>query len=254
MNIMNKKNLVSSLAGVMLFAGLLGAGANMQNVHAATTQNQGTSISIKRRSVNVTVNSDKPQLIAYDPSTGKFVKTIDSTYTKGQNLPVYFTISATETVNGQAQNLNFYFVNNQTIDGKDCMIFIQSTDVTTATAVPSFAEYQKTAQSDAKAIQDAYKNRTIKSFKVTPKSKKGSEIYYAYRESEKSKKIIFKASKKSIKYGKKYKALSVGKFGKTRYVYIGKKRYLKLNSVKMTDIKLSALNLPADIKNLIVHN
>lgn len=251
---MKKKNFVTSLAGVMLFAGLLGTGANMQTAHAATTQNQGTSISIKRRSVNVTVNSDKPQLIAYDPATCKFVKTIDSTYTKGQNLPVYFNISATETVNGQAQNFNLYFVNNQTVDGKDCMIFIQSTDVTTATAVPSYEDYQKTAQSDAKAIQDAYKNRTIESFKVTPKSKKGSKIYYAYRKSRKSKKIIFKASKKSIKYGNKYKALSVGKFGKTRYVYIGKKRYLKLNSVKMTDVKLSDLNLPSDIKNLIVNN
>lgn len=254
MNIMNKKNLVSSLAGVMLFAGLLGAGANMQTAHAATTQNQGTSISIKRRSVNVTVNSDKPQLIAYDPATGKFVKTIDSTYTKGSTLPVYFTISATETVNGQAQNLNLYFINNQNVDGKDCMIFIQSTDVTTATTVPSYEDYQKTAQNDAKAIQDAYKNRTIKSFKVTPKSKKGATIYNAYRKSKKSKKIIFKASKKKIKYGKKYKALAVGKYGKTRYVYIGKKRYLKLNSVKMTNIKLSDLNLPDDLKNLIVNN
>lgn len=251
---MKKKNFVTSLAGVMLFAGLLGSGAMMQTAHAATTQNQGSSISIKRRFVNVTVNHDKPQLIAYDPTTDKFVKTIESNYTKGSTLPVYFSISATETVNGQAQNLNLYFVNNQTVDGKDCMIFIQSTDVTTATTVPSYEDYQKTAQSDAKAIQDAYKNRTVKSFKVTPKSKKGATIYNAYRKSRRSKKIVFKASHKTIKYGKKFKALAAGKYGKTSYVYIGKKRYVKLNSVKMTDVQLTDLNLPDDLKNLIVNN
>ena len=44
------------------------------------------------------------------------------------------------------------------------------------------------------------------------------------------------------------------KNGKSRYVYIGKKRYLKSTAVKVTNVKYSPLNLPDDIKNLIVNN
>ena len=74
------------------------------------------------------------------------------------------------------------------------------------------------------------------------------------KKSAKSKKIVFKATNKKIKYGKKYKSSMIVKNGKSRYVYIGKKRYLKSTAVKVTNVKYSPLNLPDDIKNLIVNN
>ena len=89
---------------------------------------------------------------------------------------------------------------------------------------------------------------------VTPKSKKGAKIYYAYKKSKKSKKITFAASKKTIKYGKKYKSSMIVKNGKTRYVYIGKKRYVKQSALKIVSAKYAPLNLPDDLKNLIVEN
>ena len=170
---MNTRKLITSMAAaVMLSTGLAGVGTAMTNQPAQAATQSGSSISIRRRSVTATVNSDKPQLIAYDPSTNKFVKALDSTYVKGQTIPVYYAITATSTANGTSQNVTFYFLENRTVDGKSCMILIPSTSVTPASTVPTAEEFQKTAENDAKTIQDAYANRTIKSITVTPKSKR----------------------------------------------------------------------------------
>lgn len=253
---MNTKRLVTLLtATIMLSTGVANASVVRYPVKAAT---QSTTINIKRRSVVATVNTDKPQLVAFDPSTQKMVKEIDSSYVKGQTVPVYFSTSATATVNGSNQSINLYYLENRTVDGKDCMIFIPSTAVTTASAVPSYEEYQKNAENDKNTVQNAYQeayaNRKWKSFSITPKSKKGAKVYYAYRKSAKSKKIVFKASKLKIKYGKKYKAKNTYKNGKTLYVYIGKKRYIKSANVKPVDIKYEPLNLPDNVKDLIANN
>lgn len=250
-----KKNLITLLsAGLMLVSGV-GVAAPAATAHAATTNNSGSTLRIKRRSVNAVIKDDKPKLIACDASTGKFVKQIDSNYAKGQAIPVYFSIVATaQNGSGQNENVNLYFVNTQTIDGKNCMVFVPDSSVTVASAVPTYDQYSKQAQDDATAIQNAFKNRKITSFSVTPKSKKGSKIYYAYRTGKKSKKFVFKASKKKIKKGKTFKARGVVKNGKSRYVYIGKMNYLKWKSVKITNVKYSALDLPDDVKNLIVEN
>lgn len=250
-----KKNLITLLsAGLMLVSGASVA-TSVATAHAATTSNSGSTLRIKRRSVNAVIKDDKPKLIACDASTGKFVKQIDSAYTKGQAIPVYFSIAATaQNGSGQNENVNLYFVSTQTIDGKNCMVFVPDSSVTVASAVPTYDQYTKQAQDDATVIQNAFKNRKITSFSVTPKSKKGSKIYYVYRTGKKSKKFVFKASKKKIKKGKTFKARGVVKNGKSRYVYIGKMKYLKWNSVKITNVKYSALDLPDDVKNLIVEN
>ena len=44
------------------------------------------------------------------------------------------------------------------------------------------------------------------------------------------------------------------KNGKNRYVYIGKKRYVKQSAMKIVSAKYTPLNLPDDLKNLIVEN
>ena len=152
---MNTRKLITSMAAaVMLSTGLAGVGTAMTNQPAQAATQSGSSISIRRRSVTATVNSDKPQLIAYDPSTNKFVKALDSTYVKGQTIPVYYAITATSTANGTSQNVTFYFLENRTVDGKSCMILIPSTSVTPASTVPTAEEFQKTAENDAKTIQD----------------------------------------------------------------------------------------------------
>lgn len=112
----------------------------------------------------------------------------------------------------------------------------------------------KQAQSDQKAIQDAYNNRALKYIVVSPKSKKGAKIYYAYKKSAKAKKVYFKATKKKIKYGKKYKSSMIVKNGKSRYAYIGKKRYLKTSTIKVVSAKYAPVQLSDDLKNLIVQN
>ena len=148
---MNTRKLITSMAAaVMLSTGLAGVGTAMTNQPAQAATQSGSSISIRRRSVTATVNSDKPQLIAYDPSTNKFVKALDSTYVKGQTIPVYYAITATSTANGTSQNVTFYFLENRTVDGKSCMILIPSTSVTPASTVPTAEEFQKTAENDAK--------------------------------------------------------------------------------------------------------
>ena len=248
---MKTKKLFTSLAAaVMLSAGLAGTGMAMgQPVHAAgTTQSSNTktgTVNVKRRTVSATVNSDNPKLVvvAKDQTNPD---QIDSNYTKGQTINVLWS---TEAKQGD-KTVTLYYIENRTINGKDSFVFIPSTDVTTSGNVPTESAFVEQANND---IQDAYK-RSLQYITVTPKSKKGAKIYYAYKKSKKSKKITFAASKKTIKYGKKYKSSMIVKNGKTRYVYIGKKRYVKQSALKIVSAKYAPLNLPDDLKNLIVEN
>lgn len=251
---MKTKKLFTSLAAaVMLSAGLAGTGMAMgQPVHAAgTTQSSNTktgTVNVKRRTVSATVNSDNPKLfvVAKDQTNPD---QIDSNYTKGQTINVLWSIEAKQG----DKTVTLYYIENRTINGKDSLVFIPSTDVTTSGNVPTESAFVEQANNDVKAIQDAYK-RSLQYITVTPKSKKGAKIYYAYKKSKKSKKITFAASKKTIKYGKKYKSSMIVKNGKTRYVYIGKKRYVKQSALKIVSAKYAPLNLPDDLKNLIVKN
>lgn len=251
---MKTKKLFTSLAAaVMLSAGLAGTGMAMgQPVHAAgTTQSSNTktgTVSVKYRTVSATVNSDNPKLVVVAKDQTN-TDQIDSNYTKGQTINVLWS---TEAKQGD-KTVTLYYIENRTINGKDSLVFIPSTDVTTSGNVPTKSAFVEQANNDVKAIQDAYK-RSLQYITVTPKSKKGAKIYYAYKKSKKSKKITFAASKKTIKYGKKYKSSMIVKNGKTRYVYIGKKRYVKLSALKIVSVKHAPLNLPDDLKNLIVEN
>lgn len=251
---MKTKKLFTSLAAaVMLSAGLAGTGMAMgQPVHAAgTTQSSNTktgTVNVKRRTVSATVNSDNPKLVVVAKDQTN-TDQIDSNYTKGQTINVLWS---TEAKQGD-KTVTLYYIENRTINGKDSFVFIPSTDVTTSGNVPTESAFVEQANNDVKAIQDAYK-RSLQYITVTPKSKKGAKIYYAYKKSKKSKKITFAASKKTIKYGKKYKSSKIVKNGKTRYVYIGKKRYVKQSALKIVSAKYAPLNLPDDLKNLIVEN
>ena len=252
---MKTKKLFTSLAAaVMLSAGLAGTGMAMgQPVHAAgTTQSSNTktgTVSVKRRTVSATVNSDNPKLVVVVAKDQTNTDQIDSNYTKGQTINVLWS---TEAKQGD-KTVTLYYIENRTINGKDSLVFIPSTDVTTSGNVPTKSAFDEQANNDAKAIQDAYNKGSLQ-ITVTPKSKKGAKIYYAYKKSKKSKKITFAASKKTIKYGKKYKSSMIVKNGKTRYVYIGKKRYVKQSALKIVSAKYAPLNLPDDLKNLIVEN
>lgn len=254
---MKTRKLFTSLAAaVMLSAGLAGSGVamNAQAVHADTTQSakKGT-ISLKRRTTNATVNSDKPKLyVASQDNTS--LKPIDSNYTKGQTIQVRFSTDGSKQGSDQNQTTKLYYVENKTIDGKDQMVFILSSDVTPASTVPTYEEYQKQAETDAKAVQEAYNNRDLEYLTITPKSKKGAKIYYAYKKTKKSKKIYFKATKKKIKKGKKYKTSMIVKHGKTKYAYIGKKRYVKYSAMKVVSAKYNQVKLPDDLKNLVIEN
>lgn len=246
---MKTKKLFTSLAAaVMLSAGLPGTGMAMgQPVHAAgTTQSSNTKAgTVNVRTVSATVNSDNPKLVVVAKDQTN-TDQIDSNYTKGQTINVLWS---TEAKQGD-KTVTLYYIENRTINGKDSFVFIPSTDVTTSGNVPTKSAFVEQANND---IQDAYK-RSLQYITVTPKSKKGAKIYYAYKKSKKSKKIIFAASKKTIKYGKKYKSSLIVKTGKTRYVYIGKKRYVKQSALKIVSVKHAPLNLPDDLKNLIVEN
>ena len=248
---MKTKKLFTSLAAaVMLSAGLAGTGMAMgQPVHAAgTTQSSNTktgTVSVKYRTVSATVNSDNPKLVVVAKDQTN-TDQIDSNYTKGQTINVLWS---TEAKQGD-KTVTLYYIENRTINGKDSLVFIPSTDVTTSGNVPTESAFVEQANND---IQDAYK-RSLQYITVTPRSKKGAKIYYAYKKSKKSKKITFAASKKTIKYGKKYKSSMIVKNGKTRYVYIGKKRYVKQSALKIVSAKYAPLNLPDDLKNLIVEN
>ena len=252
---MKTKKLFTSLAAaVMLSAGLAGTGMAMgQPVHAAgTTQSSNTktgTVSVKHRTVSATVNSDNPKLVVVAKDQTN-TDQIDSNYTKGQTINVLWS---TEAKQGD-KTVTLYYIENRTINGKDSFVFIPSTDVTTSGNVPTESAFVEQANNDVKAIQDAYNKRSLQYLTVTPKSKKGAKIYYAYKKSKKSKKITFAASKKTIKYGKKYKSSMIVKNGKTRYVYIGKKRYVKQSALKFVSAKYAPLNLPDDLKNLIVEN
>ena len=251
---MKTKKLFTSLAAaVMLSAGLAGTGMAMgQPVHAAgTTQSSNTktgTVSVKHRTVSAIVNSDNPKLVVVAKDQAN-TDQIDSNYTKGQTINVLWS---TEAKQGD-KTVTLYYIENRTINGKDSLVFIPSTDVTTSGNVPTKSAFDEQANNDVKAIQDAY-NKGSLHITVTPKSKKGAKIYYAYKKSKKSKKITFAASKKTIKYGKKYKSSMIVKNGKTRYVYIGKKRYVKQSALKIVSAKYAPLNLPDDLKNLIVEN
>lgn len=251
---MKTKKLFTSLAAaVMLSAGLAGTGMAMgQPVHAAgTTQSSNTktgTVSVKYRTVSATVNSDNPKLVVVAKDQTN-TDQIDSNYTKGQTINVLWS---TEAKQGD-KTVTLYYIENRTINGKDSFVFIPSTDVTTSGNVPTESAFVEQANNDVKAIQDAYNKGSLQ-ITVTPKSKKGAKIYYAYKKSKKSKKITFAASKKTIKYGKKYKSSMIVKNGKTRYVYIGKKRYVKQSALKIVSAKYAPLNLPDDLKNLIVEN
>lgn len=251
---MKTKKLFTSLAAaVMLSAGLAGTGMAMgQPVHAAgTAQSSNTktgNVSVKHRTVSAIVNSDNPKLVVVAKDQAN-TDQIDSNYTKGQTINVLWS---TEAKQGD-KTVTLYYIENRTINGKDSFVFIPSTDVTTSGNVPTESAFVEQANNDVKAIQDAYK-RSLQYITVTPKSKKGAKIYYAYKKSKKSKKITFAASKKTIKYGKKYKSSMIVKNGKTRYVYIGKKRYVKQSALKIVSAKYAPLNLPDDLKNLIVEN
>ncbi|MDY2786828.1 MAG: hypothetical protein SOT72_04480 [Lactobacillus amylovorus] len=246
---MKTKKLFTSLAAaVMLSAGLAGTGMAMgQPVHAAgTTQSSNTKAgTVSVRTVSATVNSDNPKLVVVAKDQAN-PDQIDSNYTKGQTINVLWS---TEAKQGD-KTVTLYYIENRTINGKDSFVFIPSTDVTTSGNVPTESAFVEQANND---IQDAYK-RSLQYITVTPKSKKGAKIYYAYKKSKKSKKITFAASKKTIKYGKKYKSSMIVKNGKTRYVYIGKKRYVKQSALKIVSAKYAPLNLPDDLKNLIVEN
>lgn len=251
---MKTKKLFTSLAAaVMLSAGLAGTGMAMgQPVHAAgTTQSSNTktgNVSVKHRTVSAIVNSDNPKLVVVAKDQTN-TDQIDSNYTKGQTINVLWS---TEAKQGD-KTVTLYYIENRTINGKDSFVFIPSTDVTTSGNVPTESAFVEQANNDVKAIQDAYNKGSLQ-ITVTPKSKKGAKIYYAYKKSKKSKKITFAASKKTIKYGKKYKSSMIVKNGKTRYVYIGKKRYVKQSALKIVSAKYAPLNLPDDLKNLIVEN
>lgn len=248
-----KKLFTSIAAAVMLSTSLAGSGAVLSQIaHAANTTQTTTknsndkkgTVSVKRRSVTVTINSDKPTLLAVGED-GKSVKEVASTYTKGQTIQVYYSVGFTATAQGsEGQQLPAYYVENKAIDGKETMIFIPAGAVTAATAVPSQADW----------VKQAYQNRDLKYIVVTPKSKKGAKIYYAYKKTRKSKKVYFKATKKKIKKGKKYKSSMIVKHGKTRYVYIGKKRYVKSSALKMVSAKYAPVKLSDDLKSLIVEN
>ena len=252
---MKTKKLFTSLAAaVMLSAGLAGTGMAMgQPVHAAgTTQSSNTktgTVSVKYRTVSATVNSDNPKLVVVVAKDQTNTDQIDSNYTKGQTINVLWS---TEAKQGD-KTVTLYYIENRTINGKDSLVFIPSTDVTTSGNVPTKSAFDEQANNDVKAIQDAYNKGSLQ-ITVTPKSKKGAKIYYAYKKSKKSKKLAFAASKKTIKYGKKYKSSMIVKTGKTRYVYIGKKRYVKKSALKIVSVKHAPLNLPDDLKNLIVEN
>lgn len=252
---MKTKKLFTSLAAtVMLSAGLAGTGMAMgQPVHAAgTTQSSNSktgNVSVKHRTVPATVNSDNPKLVVVAKDQTN-TDQIDSNYTKGQTINVLWS---TEAKQGD-KTVTLYYIENRTINGKDSFVFIPSTDVTTSGNVPTESAFVEQANNDVKAIQDAYNKRSLQYVTVTPKSKKGAKIYYAYKKSKKSKKITFAASKKKIKYGKKYKSSLIVKNGKTRYVYIGKKRYVKQSAMKIVSAKYAPLNLPDDLKNLVVEN
>ena len=241
---MKTKKLFTSLAAaVMLSTSLAGSGAVLsQTAHAAdTTQTASTNsqakkgtMTVKYRTVTATIKNTNPTLYTIGDD-GKTLKPVTIGYTKGQAIQLTYIVPTS------GKNKVYAIEGTMNVNGKDVQLFVPETEVTVSGTVPTF---------DDAVIN----NRDLKYIVVTPKSKKGAKIYYAYKKTKKSKKIYFKASKKKIEKGKKFKSSMIVKHGKTRYVYIGKKRYVKQSAVKLVSAKYAPVKLSDDLKSLIVEN
>lgn len=242
---MKTKKLFTSLAAaVMLSTSLAGSGAVLsQTAHAAdTTQTASTNsqakkgtMTVKYRTVTATIKNTNPTLYTIGDD-GKTLKPVTIGYTKGQAIQLTYIVPTS------GKNKVYAIEGTMNVNGKDVQLFVPETEVTVSGTVPTF---------DDAVIN----NRDLKYIVVTPKSKKGAKIYYAYKKTKKSKKIyFFKASKKKIKKGKKFKSSMIVKHGKTRYVYIGKKRYVKLSAVKLVSAKYAPVKLSDELKNLLEEN
>ena len=254
---MKTKKLFTSLAAaVMLSTSLAGSGAVLsQTVHAAdTTQTASTNsqakkgtMTVKYRTVTATIKNTNPTLYTIGDD-GKTLKPVTIGYTKGQAIQLTYIVPTS------GKNKVYAIEGTMNVNGKDVQLFVPETEVTVSGTVPTFDDAVKQRTADVKTIQDAFNNRDLKYIVVTPKSKKGAKIYYAYKKTKKSKKIYFKASKKKIKKGKKFKSSMIVKHGKTRYVYIGKKRYVKQSDVKLVSAKYAPVKLSDELKNLLEEN
>lgn len=242
---MKTKKLFTSLAAaVMLSTSLAGSGAVLsQTAHAAdTTQTASTNsqakkgtMTVKYRTVTATIKNTNPTLYTIGDD-GKTLKPVTIGYTKGQAIQLTYIVPTS------GKNKVYAIEGTMNVNGKDVQLFVPETEVTVSGTVPTF---------DDAVIN----NRDLKYIVVTPKSKKGAKIYYAYKKTKKSKKIyFFKASKKKIKKGKKFKSSMIVKHGKTRYVYIGKKRYVKQSAVKLVSAKYAPVKLSDELKNLLEEN
>lgn len=242
---MKTKKLFTSLAAaVILSTSLAGSGAVLsQTAHAAdTTQTASTNsqakkgtMTVKYRTVTATINNTNPTLYTIGDD-GKTLKPVTIGYTKGQAIQLTYIVPTS------GKNKVYAIEGTMNVNGKDVQLFVPETEVTVSGTVPTF---------DDAVIN----NRDLKYIVVTPKSKKGAKIYYAYKKTKKSKKIyFFKASKKKIKKGKKFKSSMIVKHGKTRYVYIGKKRYVKQSAVKLVSAKYAPVKLSDELKNLLEEN
>lgn len=242
---MKTKKLFTSLAAaVILSTSLAGSGAVLsQTAHAAdTTQTASTNsqakkgtMTVKYRTVTATIKNTNPTLYTIGDD-GKTLKPVTIGYTKGQEIQLTYIVPTS------GKNKVYAIEGTMNVNGKDVQLFVPETEVTVSGTVPTF---------DDAVIN----NRDLKYIVVTPKSKKGAKIYYAYKKTKKSKKIyFFKASKKKIKKGKKFKSSMIVKHGKTRYVYIGKKRYVKLSAVKLVSAKYAPVKLSDELKNLLEEN
>lgn len=242
---MKTKKLFTSLAAaVILSTSLAGSGAVLsQTAHAAdTTQTASTNsqakkgtMTVKYRTVTATIKNTNPTLYTIGDD-GKTLKPVTIGYTKGQAIQLTYIVPTS------GKNKVYAIEGTMNVNGKDVQLFVPETEVTVSGTVPTF---------DDAVIN----NRDLKYIVVTPKSKKGAKIYYAYKKTKKSKKIyFFKASKKKIKKGKKFKSSMIVKHGKTRYVYIGKKRYVKLSAVKLVSAKYAPVKLSDELKNLLEEN
>lgn len=241
---MKTKKLFTSLAAaVMLSTSLAGSGAVLsQTAHAAdTTQTASTNsqakkgtMTVKYRTVTATIKNTNPTLYTIGDD-GKTLKPVTIGYTKGQAIQLTYIVPTS------GKNKVYAIEGTMNVNGKDVQLFVPETEVTVSGTVPTF---------DDAVIN----NRDLKYIVVTPKSKKGAKIYYAYKKTKKSKKIYFKASKKKIEKGKKFKSSMIVKHGKTRYVYIGKKRYVKQSAVKLVSAKYAPVKLSDELKNLLEEN
>ncbi|WP_288300239.1 hypothetical protein [uncultured Lactobacillus sp.] len=242
---MKTKKLFTSLAAaVILSTSLAGSGAVLsQTAHAAdTTQTASTNsqakkgtMTVKYRTVTATIKNTNPTLYTIGDD-GKTLKPVTIGYTKGQAIQLTYIVPTS------GKNKVYAIEGTMNVNGKDVQLFVPETEVTVSGTVPTF---------DDAVIN----NRDLKYIVVTPKSKKGAKIYYAYKKTKKSKKIyFFKASKKKIKKGKKFKSSMIVKHGKTRYVYIGKKRYVKQSAVKLVSAKYAPVKLSDELKNLLEEN